>query len=316
LFDTEYISLRFELLEDDAIYVVSSNRHPLSNISINFVEGLNTIRRKGLVQVSDESYSGGYEIYRKFDFVLRNYYSSRFAHDGIMVLPLGPTNIAMEPFIEADDDRKFLWSFAGVKTAARVKMYKNLKDIGPHYCEFYEYRKQERPPLDGRAFMTLLSQTVFSPCPMGNVMLETFRLYESLQIGCIPIVERRRRMPYYDLLMPGHPFPAFSCWSEAKQFVQRLSKDRAGVAEYQLAIASWWRSYKLGLRKDVTSFICQGLDGAFQSSLASKWRPPMGLQHQTWRIIELLKHASRASVQERIGIVGRRALERISTRFM
>jgi hypothetical protein len=312
---TEYVAPRLELLKENSIYIVSSNRYPLSSLPAQFVEGLRTITQKGLFQISDESYSGGYEVYTEFDFVLRNYHSSIFQHPGIMILPLGPANNAMEQLaIEAATDRKFVWSFAGSKTAARIEMYENFKDIEPHHCRFYESRKHEKPLLDARAFMTLLSQTVFCPCPMGNVMLETFRLYESLQMGCIPIAERRWRMPYYDLLMPGHPLPTFSSWREAKQFVQRLSKDQARLAEYQHAIANWWQNYKLAVRTDVTAFVSLGLHGEFRSSLVSDWQPRKGVRHQMWRIAELLKHANRPSLQERIGIVGSRVLDCISIR--
>lgn len=300
----EHVSSTFDLLKEDSIYVVSSNVHPLIGLPSEFFAGLKSIRRKGIFHISDESYSGGYEVYSKFSFVLRNHYSKLFRHPGIMVLPLGPTNDAMKEFPRrALADRQFLWSFAGGKTAARMEMYKYFQNIDPHYCKLYDSRKQEKPPLNPSAFMKLMSQAVFSPCPMGNVMLETFRLYESLQVGCIPIVERRRSMPYYDLLMPGHPLLVFSSWLEAQQCVHRLSKDQSRLIDYQHNVANWWVDYKARLRVDVTTFVSLGLEGVFQSSLASGWRCRTGLSHQAWRIAELLKHASRQSLQERIGIV-------------
>ena len=89
---TEYVAPGLDLFKENALYIISSNRHPLSRLPTRFAEGLASVERKGLFQISDKSYSGGYDIYAKFDFVLRNHYSSIFQHPGIMVLPLGPTN--------------------------------------------------------------------------------------------------------------------------------------------------------------------------------------------------------------------------------
>jgi hypothetical protein len=308
---TEYVAPGLDLFKENALYIISSNRHPLSRLPTRFVEGLGSVEPKGLFQISDESYSGGYDIYKNFDFVLRNHYSSIFQHPGIMVLPLGPTRY--EPNrrpMESAIERDFLWSFAGTRTAARMEMYRAFKNIEPYDCHFYDSRKHEKPPLDGDSFLTLLSRTIFCPCPMGNVMLETFRLYECLEMGCIPIVGRRRWMPYYDRLMPGHALPTFPSWREAGQFVEVLSRDKSRIVTYQREIAEWWRSYKVKLRSDVTSFVLSGLEGLFRSSLRH-WHCRKGVNHQVWRVVELLKHASRASLQERVGITTRRAIDRV-----
>jgi hypothetical protein len=204
-------------------------------------------------------------------------------------------------------ERKLLWSFAGAKRAARIDMFKNLRNVKPYKC--YLFDRGERP-LDRAKFTTLLLDSVFAPCPMGNTVLESWRIYESLEMGCIPILERRRWMPYYDRLMPGHPLPTFLSWGEAGQFLQEVSRDRSKISVYQQTIAEWWRSYKAKLRNDVTSFVSTGLEGSFRSSLSRHWNCRKGANHEVWRFVELLKHASHASLQERIGITTRRMIGR------
>ena len=143
-------------------------------------------------------------------------------------------------------------------------------------------------------------------------MLESFRVYESLEMGCIPIVERRRWMPYFDNLIPGHPLPTFSSWRGARQFVEAVSKDKSTLTAYQQSIATWWQTYKLELRDEVASFVSSGLEGVFRSSLRH-WQCRKGVNHQVWRAVELLKHASHASLQERIGITTRRTISRLGS---
>jgi hypothetical protein len=298
-----------EFFEDNSIYILSG---AYSRLPSWFEDGIRRVQRKGLFHLADESFTGGYEMYSNFDFVLRNYHSTIFNNAGIKILPLGFTNNMMSVSeTRPVTKRRFLWSFAGFKRAARLDMFKNLKSIEPYKCYLFDNQGQQ-PLLDRAEFTALLSDSVFAPCPMGNTVLESFRIYESLEMGCIPIVERRRWMPYCDRLMPGHPLPSFSNWRKARQFVEGLSKDQSRMTAYQHDVAEWWQKYKVELRKDITLFVSLGLQGAFRSSLSQNWRCRKGINHQVWRLIELLKHASYASLQERIGITTRRMVARAS----
>ena len=60
----------------------------------------------------------------------------------------------------------------------------------------------------------ILSQTKFIPCPNGFVHPETYRVYEALECGSIPIVENAYK--YYDRLFPNNPFLKVDRWVEAK----------------------------------------------------------------------------------------------------
>jgi hypothetical protein len=307
----DHVAPGWDLFQDNSIYILSGS---YSRLPRSFLNGIRRVRGKGLFHLADESFTGGYEIYTNFDFVLRNYHSPIFNNPGIMTLPLGFTNNMMTlSHTPPVTQRRFLWSFAGFKRAARIHMFENLKNVEPHKCYLYDGQSQQ-PWLDRAEFRGLLSDSVFSPCPMGNTVLESFRIYESLEMGCIPILERRRWMPYYDRLMPGHPLPTFSSWRNARQFVEAVSSDQSRLISYQQDIAGWWRKYKVQLQEDVTSFVSLGLQGSFRSSLSQKWRCRTGINHQVWRLSELLKHASHASLQERIRITTRRMIARASLR--
>jgi hypothetical protein len=310
----EHVAPTLEIFADNSIYVLSSNRHPLSTLPHWFFERLQRVQGKGLFHLSDEWFSGGYQVYSNFDFVLRNYYSSLFITPGIKSLPLGPaSNMMNGACTRRTSGRDVIWSFAGQKTALRMKMFDEFKNLRPNECHFFNSRSQEKPPLGQDALASLLCHTIFAPCPMGNVVLETFRVYEALEMGCIPLVERRKWMPYYDLLLPGHPLPTFSNWRSARHFVEALLTDRTELTARQNNIAQWWREFKMMLRKDVTSFVTEGLEGTFQASLRNEWHCQVGLRHAAWRLFELSKHANRLSLQDRIAITARRIIERVAT---
>ena len=65
---------------------------------------------------------------------------------------------------------------------------------------------------------------IFLPCPNGFVHPETYRLYEALECGCIPIVENAYR--YYDRLFPSNPFIKIDKWSEAQSIMMDWNDDQ------------------------------------------------------------------------------------------
>jgi hypothetical protein len=108
----------------------------------------------------------------------------------LQTLPLGFTNNMMSVVqTRPATERRFLWSFAGFKRAARVDMFKNFKTVEAYKCYLFDRRNQR--PLLGRAeFRALLSNSVFAPCPMGNTVLESFRIPAAPAVG----YPRRRRL--------------------------------------------------------------------------------------------------------------------------
>jgi hypothetical protein len=88
----DHVSPGWDLFEDNSIYMLSG---AYSRIPSWFQDGIRRVRGKGIFHLADESFTGGYEVYSNFDFVLRNYYSTIFANPGIKTLPLGFTNNMM-----------------------------------------------------------------------------------------------------------------------------------------------------------------------------------------------------------------------------
>ena len=62
----------------------------------------------------------------------------------------------------------------------------------------------------------IYSNTKFAPCPFGYVNPDTFRIMESLESGCIPIVLKFRSLDYYQNIFGDHPFILVNDWTEAK----------------------------------------------------------------------------------------------------
>ena len=93
----------------------------------------------------------------------------------------------------------------------------------------------------------VLSSTEFVPCPNGFFHPDTYRLYEALECGCIPIVEDTYK--YYDRLYPTNPFIKVGKWIDAKNIIKNWKIDQ--IKEKQKECNTWWNSYKTDLQEFV-----------------------------------------------------------------
>lgn len=149
LSDWELIERRasnLDLWAEDALYVLSSNVHPLDHIPDRFWQGLQQLNRKGLFHLSDEWLCGGYECYREFDWVVTELLV------GVLRVSRNPRGTArlcerQRPYsASASGGRKFLFSLAGNLNAARQEMIRSLQSIQAHFfciCTEGECRRQE-----------------------------------------------------------------------------------------------------------------------------------------------------------------------------
>ena len=76
---------------------------------------------------------------------------------------------------------------------------------------------------------------------------ETYRLYEALQCGCIPIVENAYN--YYERLFPDNPFIKVDKWAEALPIIKSWGSDQ--VKKKQKECKEWWNSYKIELQETI-----------------------------------------------------------------
>ena len=102
-------------------------------------------------------------------------------------------------------------------------------------------------------YYNILNQCTFSLVPHGYLHPETYRLYESLECGSIPIIEN----PYnfFDKFLKNHPFYSISVWSEAKEKIENLVKDQNKLNEVADKTQEWWVNYKKELKDNIIKIL-------------------------------------------------------------
>lgn len=285
-------------LTDRTIYVVSTNNIPLSQLPY-YLPDLQAPTRPatgvGLIHLSDEWYGQDYGYYSSFDFVLRNHFSKSLQRPGIQQFPLGlPRVMPVSQPIVPQTSRRYTWSFCGNRVASRFEMLSVFSRVAPAYV-LPQGQRIPRPE-----FQEVLSQSKFVPCPMGNVMLETWRAYEALEAGCIPLLERRATMDYYRNLLGDHPIPTFSSWREARRFVLRQLQTPAELDRRQAELLQWWRGAKEIWRNRVAQFTLGGLSGHHRTKLAN-FAFLSSPTRRLWQYAELARHHTSRALLRRAG---------------
>jgi len=216
-----------------------------------FYKKLNLICSKiFLIHLGDES--GNYDlsdVYENCNFVWRTFCSNRyFANPKVSCIPIGyKSGTFLNNKVK---DRNFKWAFIGTQhKSSRHDLLFQLSEIKPSYC--HKTPKFDQKIIDTNEMSRILSSTTFIPCPNGFVHPETYRLYEALECGCIPIVENTYQ--YYERLFPSNPFLKVDKWVEAKSIIGKWNNDK--IKQKQKECDQWWQDYKDELKKIIRAKI-------------------------------------------------------------
>jgi hypothetical protein len=260
-------------------------------------------RNAWLLHLSDETYEGGCGAYSNFRGIFRNYHSSVFKPQHVLQLPLGyGDGFAPETnLFQKVKDRELLWSFVGeAHKSSRPEMQRAFTPLAPHLVRNTEPGVDQ--PLSRADYQQTLLDSIFIPCPMGNVSLESFRIYEALECGAIPLLEKRAFFDYFTRLFGSHPLPTFTSWPQAARFVASIRADSIALNKLQQACLSWWHSYKPTLSTQIESFFAATAVDAPESSLNWQYRMP------GWQTVELLRHQTLSTLSRRVRLQSARLM--------
>lgn len=151
-------------------------------------------------------------------------------------LPIGYTPRTRELVKKSGMSAKSLdWFFAGqINHGSRQQVLDKLvglpngRSIGSNgFGKGLEYEE----------YMEHMCRAKVVPCPAGNVSPDSFRLYEVLEAGCIPIPENKA---FWTMLFGEVPFPVVDDYSDLPELINHY-KDRPDVNNNCQA---WWIAKK------------------------------------------------------------------------
>ena len=229
-----------DIQKDDILIIIDSSVEK----KFEFYSKLKLICSKVfLMHLGDESGSHNIlPIYKNCDYVWRFFCSNKyFNNEKVSCLPIGYKSGTH--YIKQNDKMKYKWSFVGTPhKSSRHDLLFHLSDISPSFC--HKTQKFDEKIIQINEMSKIFSSTHFIPCPNGFVHPETYRLYEALECGCIPIVENTYK--YYDRLFPKNPFLKIEKWIEAKNIINTWNLEKIEKKKQECIL--WWNNYKIDLQ--------------------------------------------------------------------
>ena len=219
-------------------------------------------KRITLLHISDEFGTDDIRIYNSpaIKKVLRNYWRPDISSNPkVQIIPLGYANdrhAKDTPTNPSFSERTNLWGFAGsLDRAGRSEALAILRGAGPY--EEYTKENWSSPAKLGPAEYTAHMRNVkFVPCFRGSRALESYRFYEALEHGAIPIYvpsESQQSKDEYTELYGKHPFLGFPSWQKAVEMLPALAKQPQIMEKHRESLKQWWSEKKTELRARLNS---------------------------------------------------------------
>jgi hypothetical protein len=216
---------------------------------------INTLASKGykfgMVHLTDESTQDDISSYDKCKFVLRNYYRGPMP-EHVMHIPLG-WNTGFTDYVQdkTSSARQYTWAFVGARWDQNRNDMSSAMSSVPNGSLYVADHTGPRlaPAQMGRFY----SEAIFVPCPRGAIIIDSFRVTEALEAGCIPIVERSD----YWFDMHGKDFPAIQVdnWLQAPAIIRHHLNNPSKLEALRILCKAWWDSNKYNVNKKVNKLV-------------------------------------------------------------
>lgn len=218
----------------------------------NYIQELkNKGYRFGLVHLTDEDCRVDISSYNDCKFVLRNYYRGPMP-DHVMNIPLGyNTGFTKHKDNPSFLGRKYTWACVAARWDQNRNDMVSVMSTVPD--GFLYVADHHGPRLSPREMSRVYRDSIFVPCPRGAIIVDSFRVTEALEAGCIPIVERAN----YWSKMYGSDFPAIQIdnWFDASQIIKGLMNDKIRLENLRLNCYNWWTKKKQETVQGVTDLV-------------------------------------------------------------
>jgi hypothetical protein len=156
-------------------------------------------------------------------------------------VPLGYTPHTRQVLVKADIPMdKEGWTFSGqVTNSRRHSAMEALRKLGePLETEAFT---SGLPPAD---YIKTLWKAEWAPCPAGNVRPETFRMWEALEAGAVPILDATSPagdQGYWPFTLGDHPFTVLADWSQIGEVMSQPPP----------LVGPWYSGFKAKFRRDI-----------------------------------------------------------------
>ena len=243
---------------DGAIVVLPARYHSADVDSLN--ELFSTKEWIFLILVGDEAETFPSQLVRHRNKIIYQQTPHQGAHINVdQFIPLGPskgTRQAISAARNSTDVPELDWFMSGQNTHIRRKLcFESLGKIAEFTQTDHKFNLLETEGFtqgfEHGEYLKLMANTKVAPCPSGVAVVDSFRLYEALESGALPIADGQDPKggsagwwPFLFGEMP--PFPIVTDWGDLKGHIDRAVST---FPKPQNESFAWWQLTKRNLKK-------------------------------------------------------------------
>lgn len=247
-------------------YLTSSYKSNVEIIVFNHsVDYITYIRERKdpfvAIHLSDESYSDDYSFYTSplCKHVFRCYWHPQLAASfpNVSSIGLGYKNGFLDVDRDQRHDRVYNWCFAGnIHNHIRADFIDAFKttEMEPYYLHaVYDPENVFDSPygLAICSYKKMLKESKFALCPIGQGNIDSFRVYEALEAGAVPVAVSRTAAQPYDywsglFAVSDVPFITAETPQEAYRKVSYFLTDDDEYHRLSQKVHEFWENAKSG----------------------------------------------------------------------
>ncbi len=185
--------------------------------------------------------------------VIRNYYRTDANQAHVITLPLGYAQ-GMHDELVKEQTKDLIWSFEGTGWFNRGEKLAELDNLKPNHKVLHG--DWNSPGQKSRKeYAKLIARSKFIPIVRGN-HFETFRMYECLEAGSVPIYVREPGDEvYWNWLTAKIKLANIPSWSVAAKYIKHFVANPTDAERYRKGLVDQWTDWKDELRNKLSKII-------------------------------------------------------------
>jgi hypothetical protein len=158
------------------------------------------------------------------------------------VIPLGYATGKSEER-KTFSERTLEWSFHGSKGNTREQMLTPLKAFEPYDCRFIpQFMDKSATPF--YEYQRMIANSKIIPVP-GGMNPETFRLYEALEHGAIPLYVRSEGDTlFWNWLQTHLQIMEVKTWAQGAKVLELFRSSPEKAEQYRVGLLKQWTEWK------------------------------------------------------------------------
>lgn len=171
---------------------------------------------------------------------------------------LGAPNRLKDYKLNTHLEKKWLWSFVGqVQNPFRQKCVEVLKGLPDGFLHIVPQFGGGEGGIEYQQYLDIMCQSKYVICPAGSMCVDSFRVYEAMECGAIPITDKRaprdnESFNYWNEVSLGHTVAYVNDWGILPSYMKNLG-DQVD-AQVIKNVNYWWEFYKQRLEAKLLEY--------------------------------------------------------------